>query len=557
MIIRGTSFLGVAFALSMLSAPAYAQSPGQPTIPVTPPPMTRGSVRLVIVNDDSVDRLTQAQRDGAASTSGYLLRSSSSLTEPSDSPGARPIRPQVRSVYNKAIPYSPNEGGMWAGRGVAYLFTGGADIRAGHLRILFAPQFALSTNRWWLLRDSARFVPPTTRSDRLGRGYRFPWYTGPYSIDLPLRYGDVNLSRLSLGQSSVSIGGDAVEFGFATENEWWGPGVQNAIVLSNNAPGFPHLFFRSARPLGTPLGMMEFRWLTGSLYESAYFDGDPSNDVRSIAAAAMTFTPRRPPGLSFGLARSVYGTSSGTGEGLFRWFNIFRNTGHPNDVPLADSTLTPGGTEQIISLFGRWVMPESGLETYAEWARTDFPKSLRDFLVYPNHTQGYTLGLQWSAAAFRPEGRSRIQAEVTNLEQSSTFRDRPIGSWYTSRRVVQGYTNQGQVLGAAIGPGSSSQWLAWDYLTPGWRAGVYGGRIRWNEDMRSVFNWPNYLEYCNHDVSLFLGGRAARHTRFGFISADLALTNRINAFYQKQSTCSDTFSEKDIRNQTLTISFAP
>jgi hypothetical protein len=198
-------------------------------------------------------------------------------------------------------------------------------------------------------------------------------------------------------------------------------------------------------------------------------------------------------------------------------------------------------------------MPQSGVESYAELGRTEFPKSLRDFLIYPSHTIGYTLGLQWN----KPEGRTRIQAEVTNLEQSSSFRDRPIGSWYTSRRVIQGYTNQGQALGAAIGPGSSSQYLAWDYLPTTWRAGVYAGRIRWNEDMRSVYNWPSYLEFCNHDVSYYGGVRTSGRTRFGFVSADFTLAKRINAFFQLQSGCADPVSVADLRNNTLSISFAP
>jgi len=147
--------------------------------------------------------------------------------------------------------------------------------------------------------------------------------------------------------------------------------------------------------------------------------------------------------------------------------------------------------------------------------------------------------------------------EVTNLEQSTSFRDRPIGSWYTSRRVIQGYTNQGQSLGAAIGPGSSSQWLAWDYLFPTRRFGLYAGRIRWNEDMRSVYPWPAYLEYCNHDVSYYVGFRGSGRTRFGLISADWSDANRINAFFQKQSTCSDNISQRDMRNYMLRLSFAP
>jgi hypothetical protein len=284
-----------------------------------------------------------------------------------------------------------------------------------------------------------------------------------------------------------------------------------------------------------------------------WFDSDPTNNTRSIAAFAATVTPHRAPGLTFGFARSVYSTASGTAPSLFQFFNIFKNTGHPNDRPFGDSTLTPGGSDQVYSVFARWVMPESGVETYAELGRTEFPESLRDFLLYPSHTIGYTLGLQWN----KPQGRSRIQAEVTNLEQSSSFRDRAIGSWYTSRRVLQGYTNQGQSLGAAIGPGSSSQFVAYDYLLPSWRVGVYAGRIRWNEDMRSVYNWPYYLESCNHDVSYYTGVRASGQTRFGRVSADYTADRRINVLFQLQSTCSDPSSSKNVRNHSLSISFAP
>jgi len=511
------------------------------------------SARLIIVNGDSVDRWGDDQRRGHSATTGYLLRSASTLTEKSALPGVRRIPAEVHAVYNSGLPFSMNEGGIWAGRGVAWLFTGGFDAQLGTVRLLFAPQFALSTNRWWLVRDSTHFPPPQLPWNRNGNGYMFPWYNAPYSIDLPLRYGDVNLSRLSLGQSSLSVDAKALTVGFSTENEWWGPGVRNAIILSNNAPGFPHLFLRSAQPLDTRLGLVEFRWLTGALYESKWFDIDPTNDVRSIAAFAATVTPHRAPGLTFGFARSVYGTATGSGATFFRFFDVLRSTGHPNDRPFGDSTLTPGGLDQVYSVFSRWVMSQSGIETYAELGRTEFPKSLRDFLIYPSHTIGYTLGLQWN----KPQGRSRIQAEVTTLEQSSSFRDRPIGSWYTSRRVIQGYTNQGQTLGAAIGPGSSSQYLAWDYLPPSWRAGFYVGRIRWNEDMRSVYHWPSYLEYCNHDVSYFIGGRTGARTRLGFISADLTLANRINAFFQLQSGCPDPVSVRDIRNNTLSISFAP
>lgn len=542
------------FALSPRFASAQDSLPlprATSAAPTNSPATT--STRLIIVNGDSVDRWGDDQRRGLSPTTGYLLRSASTLTPKSAVDAVRRIPAEVHAVYNSSLPFSMNEGGTWAGRGVAWLVTGGVDVQLGKVRLLFAPQFALSTNRWYWLRDSTHFPPPQLPPNRNGNGYMFAWYGAPYTIDLPMRYGDVNLSRLSLGQSSLSVDLKALTLGFSTENEWWGPGVRNAIILSNNAPGFPHLFLRSARPLDTRLGFVEFRWLSGALYESDWFDADPTNDVRAIAAFAATFTPHRAPGLTFGFARSVYSTASGSAPSLFRFFDVLRNTGYPNDRPLGDSTLTPGGSDQVYSIFGRWVLPEGGIETYAELGRTEFPRSLRDLLIYPRHTMGYTLGLQWT----KPQGRSRIQAEVTNLEQSSSFRDRPIGSWYTSRRVIQGYTNQGQSLGAAIGPGSSSQYLAWDYIPPSWRAGLYAGRIRWNEDMRSVYNWPSFLESCNHDVSYYAGARTSTRTRFGFVSADFTLAKRINAFFQLQSSCSEPISKRDIRNNTLSISFAP
>src|SRR4029077_8440554 len=159
------------------------------------------------------------------------------------------------------------------------------------------------------------------------------------------------------------------------------------------------------------------------------------------------------------------------------WFDVLARTNVGKRGPLVphrDSILTPGGKDQILSLFSRWVLPADGVEVYVEWARRMLGANLRDFLIAPNHTQGYTLGAQWLAPPWR-SGSFRIQTEVTQLEQSATFRDEAVGSWYTSRRVVQGYTNRGEVIGASIGPGSSGQWLALDYLKTRWRVRHFAG----------------------------------------------------------------------------------
>lgn len=58
-----------------------------------------------------------------------------------------------------------------------------------------------------------------------------------------------------------------------------GSGIRNALVLSDRAAGFPHLFLRTAKPVDVGVGMFRARWILGGLTESLYFDEDPSNGI--------------------------------------------------------------------------------------------------------------------------------------------------------------------------------------------------------------------------------------------------------------------------------------
>ncbi|MGH7604143.1 MAG: capsule assembly Wzi family protein [Gemmatimonadaceae bacterium] len=420
----------------------------------------------------------------------------------------------------------------------------GANLESPHGTVIIAPELILSANADWVLRHDffVKDLPP----DR--SPYDFPFYVGASTIDQPLRFGNKSIQRLDLGETSAFLSSDRIQFGFSNENEWWGPGIRNAIVLSNNAPGFPHLFIRTARPLHTHFGGVEMRWLVGGLTESAYFDTVSTNNTRSIAAFAATLQTGWDPNLSFGFARSVYGTASGWGYIPGRWLDIFART--------TTTRTTRVLKDQLFSFFGRWVFPADGVEVYSEWGRLELQPSLRDLLISPNHTQGYTLGLQWRSPAQWYEGNFRVQSEITQLEQSATFRDRYIPSWYTSTRVIQGYTNRGEMLGASIGPGASSQFLALDYMKPEWRLGTFAGRIRWNEDVHDNYGFPAYAALCNQDVSRYFGFRGSRIGRLGSLTADLTIQNRLNAFFQNAGGCPKD-RRLDIHNNTLAITFSP
>jgi Capsule assembly protein Wzi len=485
-----------------------------------------------------------------------MLRSVSALVTRIAPPEQRfgVFMPEIQIINNGTLPWSMNNGDLWAGRGTGVLVTGGFFSRLGPVQIVLVPEMVSEENKYFQLEipGTGRPALPPDRS-----AFTLSWYVnGPYSIDMPTRFGDKPIKRASLGQSSILVGISKLQLGFGNENEWWGPGIGNALILSNNAPGFPHYFLRTAKPVATRIGDFDFRWLVGGLSESNYFDTTSTNNLRSIAAFAATLRTGWDPNLTFGLARSVYATVTGWGQIPGRWFDILVNTHRPNNRPFDDASLYPGGRDQVYSLFARWVLPESGFEAYGEWGRTEFPTSLRDLLIAPNHTQAYTLGFQWRRPGLTSTDFWRLQGENTSVEQSATFRDRPLGIWYTSRVVIQGYTNRGQPLGAAVGPGSSGQNLALDYMRQDWSLGLKAGRIRYNEDIRSQ---STYLRgnWCRHDIYLYYGARAAAQARFGFAALDLTLGNRLNPWFQSFSGCPGGEGMIDIRNRTLSITFLP
>lgn len=481
---------------------------------------------------------------------GFLLRSPSSrLPAPAGGVRVRPVLPRAALVWNSDLPFSLNDGAMWAGRGRTAAVLAGVRVDAGPVRLVLAPQV-------WRTENEPFQVFPGRDSTR--SPFSSPWYAGSRSADLPLRFGQEPVTQWDLGQSSLTVFAGPVAAGAATENQWWGPGIRNAIVLSNHAAGVPHLFLRTARPLRTPLGEVEARWIAGRLTQSVYFDTVPDADRegRALSGFAATLRPGGG-GLAVGVARVVY-ASGGVAEHAFDAF--FR--GGP-DRPAGDSVASEG-PEQITSLFARWVFPGDRAEVYAEWARSELPGSLGDFVSAPHHSQGYTLGLQWA----RPVsgGAIRLQGEASYLEQSATSRYRRVPTFYASASVPQGYTQRGQVLGAAIGPGSSSQWAAGDYVGARWSAGLFLGRIRWEDDAHNLLAPPSFpfllrKRAYSHDVSVLGGLRGGVRLAGYEVGAEVTLQRRYNYLFQNPDLGGwnepPPGTQVDIDNTTLRLTVSP
>ncbi len=534
-------------ALLLCGSSLPAQTPAAPAAGDTVrAPETAGGtwVPLAAPGGEWDDRARTEQLRGLRPTAGWLIRSPSSQ-QPQPADGALRwslVAPEIRLAWNSGLPFSINEGSLWAGRGLSSRVTAGVRASYGPLSLVLAPEAAYAQNSDFAFLGAE--VPGPGR-------FIAPWHTDTLPIDLPLRFGEGSFTTVGAGQSSLTLRLGLLAAGAATESQWWGPGIRSGIVMSSNAPGLPHLFLRTSAPLRTGWGEVEAKWMLGRLSESEYFDSLASNDHRALSALAVTLRPAFEPGLTVGVARAVYAPSDGTGSTLSHAADVLARWG----TPRRDGDEAFG---QLTSLFGRWVLPGQGAEFYGEWARHRLPGSVRDLLLRPNHTQGYTLGLQW-ARPLGPGGLARLQAEATNLEQSATARISPTGSFYVEGAIPQGYTHRGRVVGAAIGPGSSSQWVAADYLETRWRLGFFGGRIRWDEDAflttaRAYTGWP----WLAHDVSLYAGLRGGYSLPLLRVDAELATGTRYNYLYQNRGDSWETSDDAvDVRNHMLRLTVTP
>jgi hypothetical protein len=463
------------------------------------------------------ERIRLGQLTGRASTGGFLLRSASTLTPRRQGAYVALLAPRAEAGWNSRIPFSVNDGPLWAGRGGWSRVLAGAEAAAGPLRIVLAPELVWQQNT-----EFDDLLPEAWDATQRGT-FTTPWHVGRHAADLPYRFGDESETSVVGGESSVTLRLGPVEAGAATESQWWGPGVRSALLFTNQAGGFPHALLRTARPVRTPLGMLDARWIAGRLSSSAY-DTASVGEHRSLSAAGVVLSPGA--GLSIGLARVVYQPLDGRslpGDAA----DVFTRWRGAGDTAMAQPY------EQMSSLFVRWVFPGEAAEAYAEVGRRRLP-GVRDLLERPEDTQGYLLGFAWARPA--RAGRLRLSGEATFLEKSPTYRALPPLSWYAGRAVPQGYTHRGQPLGSFVGPGASGQWLGLDYLARRGQLGVWLTRVRWSND--AYYDKPggfNPGRYRGHDVSVLGTLRGALAVGGMWVEADWSFGQRFNFLFQNQS----------------------
>jgi hypothetical protein len=450
----------------------------------------------------------------------------------------------VRMTTNSAYASGQNDGLMWQGKGINTHFELGATWRQGPLEVTLRPQFAWSSNDSFALAT----VPAPGRSR-----YANAWHPNTKdlgSIDLPQRMGPDDYAEASWGESSIRLRSGGWALGASTEHIWWGPTQRNPLIFSNNAPGVAHGVLGTVRPVKVPGGRLELQWIWGGLRNSDWTDSTPVDRTRYVTGLNVAVHPGFMPGLSVGASRTFYMDTPPEGIDFSDLFLVFQ--GVTKQSQASDSN--PGGDDakdQFLTLFGRYAPPGSGFEAYFEWGRNDHSWDWRDFLAEPEHSAAFTIGAQ-KALRFSDGRVLRLAGEFTDLQRSLTQLVRAAPSWYVHTTVLDGWTQDGQGLGAPIGTGSTSQALWADLYSRWGRVGLLVNRVaRDNDALYSIYAGEIFEDFMSHQVELTVQASALVFWRGLEVEGALGWEKTYNRNFQVLNDVKNLHLELGVRSRML------
>lgn len=386
--------------------------------------------------------------------------------------------------HNNNLPIGFNDGNLIPNVGVQQKASIGAQFNWGPLSIHVQPE--------WVQAENLPATPFLDNANDINYRRNFYWYIRN-KIDNGTQIGNQPFERFYWGQSSVRLNSKKISLGLSTENLWWGPGIRNSLLLTNNASGFMHLTFNSIKPIQTKLGTFEFQAILGNL-DSAIapsidfnnlapntsFIETKSNNQRSIAGYYISWKPKWFKHFYLGLGGMTYFYKNQ--PAIQTSANILASENKQSNASLS-------------SLFFRYAIPSENAEIYLEYGRNG--KAFAPFnIIGDTIPTAYLVGFRKlfklnQRKLSKDQPAIMLGVELTQLQlpdnrlifNSTNVRGIPrTNSWYTHPYIKQGYTQQGQVLGASIGPGSNSQTLYLSWIKGLKKIGLSVERILYNTD---------------------------------------------------------------------------
>ena len=338
-------------------------------------------------------------------------------------------------------PYGWNDGAFSLSKGYQFLISGGVYLQWHKLKIQLRPEFVKTasgnyeTNNYW------GAVTPSFK-------------------------------KIMPGQSSIRYDLGPITAGISTENMWWGPGIYNSMLMSNNAPGFLHYTINSNRPIITFAGSFQFQLQTGFLQkdDNQGYENERlkyiiiNNGKRYYNSINISYQPKFIKNVYFGLTRTFQNytrlqssySNSFVSNYLPVFVAFFRNT-------YTDDTVK---RDQVAAVSARWVIPKENAEMYLEFGFNDGKYNFRDLMMDMAHSSGYVWGFK-KLKLINQTSYLNFNIEIARLAQTTSYINRNAGNWYIHGGIIEGYTNLNQIMGGVSGIGNNMQALAVSY-NKGW-----------------------------------------------------------------------------------------
>lgn len=399
--------------------------------------------------------------------------------------------------FNNKLPISYNDGNFFPAKGDQKRYSVGLNLHWKYFDFNLQPEIVNIENL-----PQEKFYGDIQDQNFWTRYF----YQVANNIDNFRQFGNAPINFTSPGQSRIGIAGDKISFGYSSENFWWGPGLRNSLIFTNTSPGFYHYYFQTHKPIDFILGKLEFNAIYGqldslkfsdpdisimnSIWSGAIIDKNPN--TRNLYAFLFNINLKHLPNLYLG-----YGYSSQSYNNDFNKYGI-KYSKFSNDKP----KLSLG-----VLLF-RFVLPKDHVEFYGELGLPNLSPWPWNFFSDTSKT-GFILGARKVLPLRNKSSNFELSVELTQLSlmdpRNIFVSGYPFGvpkynSWYTSPIIRQGHTNQAQLLGSSIGPGSNSQSINFSWNKGFSKVGIFFERIANNNDFYHYHYISERIGYSKADA---------------------------------------------------------
>ncbi|WP_425392926.1 hypothetical protein [Ekhidna sp.] len=420
-----------------------------------------------------------------------------------------------KTSYNSNYARGYNDGPVWKGEGITSELHAGISGRKGKLSFSFNPVIFYSENE-------------AIRLPRNSSGINEFAYPFSNRIDWVFRYGNDPFLKFHPGQSEIRFDIGQFVASVGTQNYSLGPAIYNPIILSRQGGGFPH-FRLGIKPTylseNKNIGKVEANLMYGLLAESEYFDDNSENDNRYLNGMFLAFSPSFLPELTIGFNKVLYKQTQ-----YFENADILSPFFIIDDGVVDGDTLSPNDAfDQMASISMEWNFREIGFRAYLEFAKNDFTSDgggIRPTAVEPEHSRGYTIGFEKSLENKKGD-LFIINYEHSNLSIGHTPW-RPTPPFYAHGINRQGYTNDGQLIGAGIGPGGNSDNFGIRYIKDDFSSFILIQRIERDRDY-----FVNQIRNANlHDMEYTLSIGAQKSFEKYDLFAEAILSHNYSRYYE-------------------------